>query len=238
MIRALWVGINLVLATVFFGLVAIFASLLRVRGGVYTWATSEWARAVLWASGTPVSLHGAERVDWREPQVLVCNHVSWYDVFAIAAVLPVGYHFVAKKELERIPLFGMAWKAAGHISIDRSNRQSAVASLRRAGEKIRSERGTVVIFPEGTRSRTGELQPFKKGAFVLAIEAGVPIVPTVVRGSFDIMPPGRWVVRPRRIHLHFCAPVPTSGYTPDQVDVVAARVRDAMLEAQRNAPGA
>lgn len=238
MIRALWVGINLVLATVFFGLVAIFASLLRVRGGVYTWATSEWARAVLWASGTPVSLHGADDVDWREPQVLVSNHVSWYDVFAIAAVLPVAYHFVAKKELERIPLFGMAWKAAGHISIDRSNRQSAVASLRRAGEKIRRERGTVVIFPEGTRSRTGELQPFKKGAFVLAVEAGVPIVPTVVRGSFDIMPPGGWVVRPGRIHLHFCPPVPTSGYTPEQVDLLAARVREAMLETLREAPGA
>lgn len=236
MIRALWVGINLVLATVFFGLVAIFASLLRVRGGVYTWATSEWARAVLWASGTPVSLHGADDVDWREPQVLVSNHVSWYDVFAIAAVLPVAYHFVAKKELERIPLFGMAWKAAGHISVDRSNRQSAVASLRRAGEKIRRERGTVVIFPEGTRSRTGELQPFKKGAFVLAVEAGVPIVPTVVRGSFDIMPPGRWMVRPRRIHLHFCPPVPTSGYTPGQIDLLVARVRDAMLEALRDEP--
>ena len=81
---------------------------------------------------------------------------------------------VAKKELERIPFFGTAWKAAGHISIDRSDRTSAIQSLRRAGRSIREQRSTVIIFPEGTRSLTGEMLPFKKGAFMLALEADVP----------------------------------------------------------------
>lgn len=192
MIRFAWVALVTALATLAFGLVAIVGSLLRVRNRrLYYWATRSWSRATLWASGTPVVVHGLERVDWNAPQILLSNHLSTYDIFALAGVLPAPFAFVAKKELERIPFFGTAWKAAGHISIDRSDRQKAVASLRRAGEAIRRERTTVIIFPEGTRSRTGELQPFKRGAFVLSLESGVPVVPVVVRKAIRFKRPGR-----------------------------------------------
>jgi 1-acyl-sn-glycerol-3-phosphate acyltransferase len=146
-IRLLWVGLNTALSTFLFGLIAIVASLLRVRGRIYYWCTQQWSRAILWASATPVVTHGMAEIDWQQPLVLISNHVSSYDIFAIAGVLPVPYSFVAKKELERIPFFGTAWKAAGHISIDRSDRQKAMQSLRRAGDKIRAEHGTVFIFP-------------------------------------------------------------------------------------------
>jgi 1-acyl-sn-glycerol-3-phosphate acyltransferase len=228
-IRTLWVAFNVAAATLFFGLIAILASILRVRGRIYPWATQEWSRAILWASNTPVVAHGMERVRWQEPQVLVSNHLSWYDVFAIASVLPVPFHFVAKKELERIPFFGTAWKAAGHISVDRSNRQKAILSLRRAGEKIRREKSTVIIFPEGTRSRSGQLQAFKKGAFMLAMEAGVPVVPTVVSGSYEIMRPGSWSIRPRAIHLHFGIPISTAGFDVANAGELTERVRGEML---------
>ncbi|HET6233287.1 MAG TPA: lysophospholipid acyltransferase family protein, partial [Longimicrobiaceae bacterium] len=196
----LWVALAATASTLFWGGGAIAASLLGWRGPLYSRLTRRWAGTILRASGSPVVVHGMEHVSGDAPMVVVSNHVSWFDVFAIASVLPGTFHFVAKKELERIPIFGSAWKAAGHISIDRSNRASAIQSLREAGQKIRHERGAVVIFPEGTRSRTGRLQPFKKGAFMLAVEAGVPVVPTVVVGSYDIMRPDTWKIRPNTIH--------------------------------------
>lgn len=224
MIRTAWTAAVVVLATVGYGAIAILASLLGVRGGIYVWATRSWSRAILRASGCTVRALGTEHLLAGEPQVIASNHTSWFDVFALAAVLPVPFHFVAKKELERIWVFGRAWRAAGHISIDRSDRRRALDSLRYAGEKIRREKSAVIIFPEGTRSRTGELQPFKKGAFLLASEAGVAVVPTAIAGSYDIMPPDQWRVRPREITVRFGQPVTPAGAPEALLDAVHQRI--------------
>lgn len=229
MIRTLWVFLAIAAATVWYGGIAIVDSLFRDRVEFYIELTRGWARAILRASASPVVAHGVENVVPGSPQVVVSNHVSWYDIFAIASVVPVPFHFVAKKELERIPLFGRAWKTAGHISIDRSNRQKAIESLRHAGQEIRARNSAVVIFPEGTRSRTGRLQPFKKGAFTLAVEAGVPIVPTVVVGSFDIMRPDDWRVHPSTIHVHFGEPVSPSEFPGETSEELMERVRQRMV---------
>lgn len=208
MIRTLWVGLVVLGATLFWGPRVLFnAALKRKDGDWYYRATRSWARALMRASGCPVVIHGKEHVRPGVPQVIASNHVSWFDVFAIASTLEVPYHFVAKKELMRIPLFGQAMRAAGHIVVDRSHRDRALGSLREAGEHIRRTPGAVVIFPEGTRSRTGRLRPFKKGAFILAAEAGVPVVPAAVTGSYEIMPPGSWRIHRNTIHLHYLEPV-------------------------------
>jgi 1-acyl-sn-glycerol-3-phosphate acyltransferase len=230
LIRVVWVALVGACATFFYGGRAIVASFLGKRGPFYSDLTRGWARAILRASGCPVVLHGEENVRADGARVIVSNHVSWFDVFALAAVIPGPYAFVAKKELEAVPFFGRAWKAAGHVSIDRSDRSKAIASLRRAGERIRAERSAVIIFPEGTRSRTGRLQPFKKGAFMLAVEAGVPVVPTVVVGSFDIMRPDTWKVRPSTIHLHFCEPIPAGCVSAENAEVLMDGVRARMAE--------
>lgn len=230
MIRTLWTALAAVAATLFLGAQVLFHAMSGRKGTEwYVEVTRRWARAILRASGCPVVVHGRENIHPGQPQVIVANHVSWFDVFAIAAVVEVPYHFVAKKELERVPFFGAAWKAAGHISIDRSNRDRAFASLEEAGEKIRRDRSAVIIFPEGTRSRSGRLQPFKRGAFQLARSSGVPIVPAVVTGSFGIMPPGSWVVRPNAIHVHFLPPVPTGEAADAQA--LADEVYSVMLRA-------
>jgi 1-acyl-sn-glycerol-3-phosphate acyltransferase len=229
-IRSAWVALNLALSTLFFGLVAIVGSLLRIEGRLYSWATQQWSRAVLWASAVPVFAYGMDRIDWASPQVLVSNHVSFYDVFALAGIVPAPFAFVAKKELEKIPFFGMAWKAAGHISVDRSDRASAMQSLRRAGQSIREKRSTVIIFPEGTRSLTDQMLPFKKGAFTLAMEAAVPVVPVIVRGSAEIQRPGSLRIRPQTIHVYFGEPIHPSEYAGTGLDQFMATVRGRMEE--------
>lgn len=230
MIRALWVILTAGWATFFYGGRAVLSALFTRRPPAhYSDLTSQWARAVLRAAKSPVVTHGLEKLRPGVPAVVVSNHVSWFDVFALAAVLPWPFAFVAKKELGYIPAFGTALRVAGHLLIDRSNRQRAIQSLRDAGELMRRNGTVVVIYPEGTRSRSGRLQPFKKGAFVLAVEAGVPVVPTVVVGSYDIMRPDAFRIHPAPIHLHFGDPVPVEDFTPETAEALMAEVRRRMV---------
>ena len=230
MVRSLWVGLIAggVLVTV--GTVAVVGAYVGLSRRYYDWASRFLSRAVLWAGGTPVRIRGLENIDTEAPQVVACNHQSMFDVWAVAAHLPVRYHFVAKKEIKSIPIFGRAAGAAGHVYIDRGNRMAAVESLKVAGRKIREEESTAVVFPEGTRSLTGDLQSFKKGPFIMAIEAGVPIVPTVIDGTFGILPKRGVRVRPHPISVWFGTPIDSGRYTHDDRDALITRVHAQMAE--------
>jgi 1-acyl-sn-glycerol-3-phosphate acyltransferase len=226
-IRSAWVWLNVILSTAVIAPIVVLGGLLRVRRtDFYDWATTTWSRWALASANTPVRVEGLENIDPASPQILVGNHQSWFDVWAVASSIPKRYHFVTKKELEGIFIFGSAWKAAGHISIDRSDRASALRSLDQAGQQLRREGGAVVIFAEGTRAPTDALQPFKTGAFRLALHTCVPIVPFGVAGSRRVSPKGSWRVRPGPIIVRFGAPIPTEGLSPDERDALRERVRN------------
>lgn len=230
MIRTIWTTLVASATLLWWGVAVIWqARRGRKDAAWYVAITRRWTRSVIWASGCPVVIHGRENVRASIPQVIASNHISWFDVFALASVIEVPYHFVAKKELMNIPFFGRAMEAAGHITIDRSNRERAILSLRAAGEKIRHSPGAVVIFPEGTRSHNGRLMPFKKGAFMLAAESGVAIVPTAITGSYEIMRKGSWRITPRTIHIHFLSPIP-----PHEVAALGAAGADPLMDAVRS----
>jgi len=226
MIRSVWTIGNIVVATMVIGPLVIAGGLLGIRRhAYYDWAGRNWSRWILAASGCDVRVEGLEHIAPDTPQVLVGNHQSWFDVPAIAAHLSKNFHFIAKKELERVFIFGRAWKAAGHISIDRTDRESAVRSLEAAGEQLRNEGSAVIVFAEGTRAPTDELQPFKKGAFMLALHSGVPIVPFAVAGSRRVMPKDSWRVRRGPIIVRFGEPVPTEGLSHEDRDSLVERVQ-------------
>jgi len=177
-----------------------------------------WSRVLLFLAGVRVEMEGMESVDWSRPTVVVANHQSWFDVFALAAYLPARYRFVAKQELARIPIFGKAWRSCGHISVNRSDRSQAVASIEEAGSEIRDHHLAVIFFPEGTRSPDGRLQHFKKGAFVLAIQTGVPVVPLGISGSHAVMPKGSFRIRSGTIRIRVGEPIPTAGLSMSERD--------------------
>lgn len=228
MIRTVWFLLVSSVATVIVAPVIFIAWLTRHRGGLYDQIARRWSRTLLWASGSTLSVNGVGRVDWDRPHVVVCNHTGAFEILALAVTIPSRYRFVAKKELERVPVFGPAWKMAGHVSLDRSDRDRAIESLRVAGAQLRDEGGAVVIFPEGTRSRDGELGPFKKGAFVLAIEAGASIVPSIVVGSSDITPPGVIRVTPGHLDLTFGEAISVDGFSQDNPEDLIAIVHERM----------
>lgn len=199
----------------------IVAGLLGMRdrpGSIFDWAPRVWSRILLAASGVRVVIHGDEHRRGAQ-HVFVGNHVSWFDVFVMAAHLR-WFKFVAKAELFRVPLFGPAMRTAGMIPVDRRNQKSARVSIQQAADRIH-EGASLILFPEGTRGRAYALRPFKKGAFVLAIEAQAPVVPVAIHGTLEVQPKGEILVRPGRIDVHFLPPIATAGMTYDDRDVLA-----------------
>lgn len=232
MIRTLWFYLALVASTVVHATGVIVAALLGVArrpGGVYDWGTQDWARQILRAAGTPVRVDGLERVPIGQPVVYASNHSSMFDIWALAATLPGSVRFVAKQELVRIPLLGRAMLVAGHVAIDRAHPARALEAYDRAAAEITSGI-SAVVFPEGTRSRTGELLPFKNAPFGLALAAHVPVVPVYVRNTFEIMPKGRFALRPRPIHISIGDPIATAGMTLERRQELRECVRAAILE--------
>jgi 1-acyl-sn-glycerol-3-phosphate acyltransferase len=230
MIRTVWFYAVLVVSSIVHASGVLAAALLGVRrrpGGVYDWGTNDWSRQLLRAAGTPVRVAGIERIP-QGPVVYASNHSSMFDIWALAATLPGSVRLVAKQELARIPLLGRAMVTAGHVMIDREHPRRALAAYERAADVIRSG-VSAVVFPEGTRSRTGELLPFKNAPFGLAIAAQVPVVPVYVRNTFEIMPKGGVRLRPRPIEIEVGDPIATAGMTLERRQELRERVHAAIL---------
>lgn len=165
-----------------------------------------WAHAVLFVSGVHVRVHGLDLIDPAKNYVYVSNHASMFDIPAIIAGIPDQIRVVYKKELEVIPVFGWGLKWGSYIGIDRGRGAKAMQSLEEAVEKIR--RGaSVLLYAEGTRTLDGKLQPFKRGAFNLAVRAGVPVIPLTVNGSFNILRKHSFVIRPGIVDLVLAKPI-------------------------------
>ena len=225
-------------ATIPLATIAVLGRLLgRNEGehGVAQWCMRTWARCLCAAAGARVVVHNPERMLPGRGTVYASNHVSWYDVFAIASVLP-RYTFIAKSELRKIPIFGIGAESAGVVFLTRDNRKSAFESYHGAAAEV--QRGkNVVVFPEGTRGREYALRPFKKGPFVLAIAAKAPVVPVLVYGAREIMRRGSFRVRAGTVHVHVLEPVETTGFDYEQRHEVMRKTWERMATCLRDEYG-
>ena len=186
-----------------------------------------WSGWITRFAGVRIIVNNRANLDPQQPYVFMANHASTIDIWALFLAIPRRVRMIAKKQLARIPLFGWVMWAGRFIFIDRQNAAAARRSIEEAGRRIRGG-VSVLIFPEGTRTRDGQMGPFKKGGFHLAMDAGVPIVPVALRGTRALMPRGSLRVKSGKVFVTIGAPIPTSGLTIDDRPALIERVRDAI----------
>jgi 1-acyl-sn-glycerol-3-phosphate acyltransferase len=228
MIRsAVLVSIGVAITAFFSFWAVVFAFFDNAENNVHKVANI-WSRILLAICGTKVQVIGRENLLQSKPQVLMANHQSDFDILITLAHVPGQFRWIAKKELFAIPVFGEAMKSAGYIEIDRQNHEKALRSLDLAALRIR-EGKSVMTFPEGTRSRDGEIKAFKQGTFYLAIQAGAPIVPISIIGSGEIMPKRSLKIKPGKIKLVIDKPIPVAGYSLENRHELIERVRQVII---------
>jgi 1-acyl-sn-glycerol-3-phosphate acyltransferase len=229
MIRTLFIICWTVILTGFFAVIVILTSFVSTGGETPHKVARIWAKYILAASNIKVTVKGLSNLNRTGSYIYMPNHVSNFDIPVLQAYLPVQFRWLAKAELFKIPVFGYAMKRAGYISINRFDRKSAIQSLNKAAEIIRN--GTsVIIFPEGTRSQNQNIQSFKKGGFVLAIDSGVPIIPVIIHGTWTIMQKKHILVRPGNVVLEIKKPINTSDYTRETKDDLMEKVRNIVMD--------
>lgn len=185
-----------------------------------------WARTLLRSAGIRDRVTGREKLDLAQPYVFASNHLSYMDTPTILANVPSQFRFMAKSELFEIPFLGNHLRLAGHIPVPRQDPRAALKTLTVAAQSIAERRISLLVFPEGGRSLTGELQPFKEGAAYIAIKAQVPVVPVAIRGTHEVLPMHGKIPRPGPVTLAIGDPIPTAGLTLKERDRLTAEVRE------------
>ncbi|MDP6395982.1 MAG: lysophospholipid acyltransferase family protein [Desulfobacterales bacterium] len=227
MIQTVCIIVWAILVTFFWGIVIILASVIIHNENFTHNIAKIWAKSILFASRIRVTVTGYSNIDLGRSYIYMSNHQSNFDIPVLLAYLDTQFRWLAKAELFKIPIFGSSMKRAGYISINRSNRRSAFESLKEAARKIRNG-VSVLIFPEGTRSRDGNIRAFKKGGFVLAVDSGVPVVPIVIHGTWSIMSKKGIRIKPGNVVIEILKPIETSDYTRKTKDDLMGKVSQAI----------
>lgn len=201
----------IVFSTIPFATLALVSIPFDRKGIIYFWCGTTWSRFILFVCGIRIHIRNVKEINKRGNYIVVSNHASMFDIPAMMSIFP-RLRIMFKKELSYIPIWGWAIRWGHHIMVDRKRGTEAIKSLDRAAEAIK-EGGQVLLFAEGTRTRDGKLQPFKRGAFSLAAKSGAPIVPLTINGSFKILPKGSFDIRPANIEVIIDKPIDTAWAT-------------------------
>ncbi len=236
MVRTVWTVIIILVVTPVLALVCVLVWLFdRSHRGV-GFISKYWARLILWATGLPITIAGLENLEPGKPYIYIGNHCSALDIPLALGYLPRTIAFMAKLELFRIPIFGWSLYAMGSIPVNRSNRTEAIRSVDRALEALKSKPLSMIFYPEGTRSRTGELTQFKRGVFHLALLSGLPLVPIAVKGAFQALPPGGLSLTYTPIYITIGQPIETAELTVDDREPLRQQAQS-LIQALLDASG-
>ncbi len=212
------------ISTPFFGLLGgVLAVVISPKIGSYVSGTG-WSRLNAFLTPMLVTVVGREHHDTSQSYVIIANHQSGYDIYVIYGWLRQDFKWVLKQELRRVPGLGIGCEKMGHIYVDRSNTDAALRSIEQAKRRI-VDGTSVLFFPEGTRSEDGKLLPFKKGAFRMALDLGLPILPVTIVGTREILPPNTMRAFPGRAKLIFHPPIDIAGYERRNMRKLIDRVR-------------
>ena len=187
-----------------------------------------WGKFVLDISRVNLHIQGEENLK-KIPAIFITNHQSTLDIFILCALAPYKALPVAKKTLKYIPFVGTFMKKVGVVFIDRFQPDKALQGMLQA-KKLAQSGISIIMAPEGTRSRTGELMPFKKGAFYLALETGYPIIPIVIRGAFELYPRDAWMPKPGTVYVEIGEPISTQNWKREPLHTHIQSVRDWYFE--------
>ena len=229
MLRTAMISLYVIPATIVLCIIAIIVALFSRGGNPVHIIARFWAKSILFVSGIKVDVEGLANIDPFKSYIYMANHQSNFDIPVLLGCLPIQFRWLAKAELYKIPIFGRAMSGAGYVKIDRSNQKSAIKSINEVAAKMKNG-VSVMLFPEGTRSRDGTINAFKKGGFVMAVDTGVPIVPVIIRGTRSIMTKGSWRIHRARVTLFIDKPIDTSGFTRDTKEDLLKAVRYVICE--------
>lgn len=207
--RVVWILFNLVLSVGIFSILILAIGWMDRDKNVTGKLAKMWAQWVIWSTGIQYDVTGLENLEQENKYIFMSNHESALDILLCVACIPCKIVFLAKKELFRIPVFGWAMQAAGMIKIDRQNPERARKSVDEAVHRLIHSSFSTLIYPEGTRSETGDLLPFKKGGFILAIRSQLPIVPVTIIGAGDVLSKGSFTINQGQIKIIINKPIPT-----------------------------
>jgi 1-acyl-sn-glycerol-3-phosphate acyltransferase len=222
--KTAWVILNLIFWTILLAGGGLILSIFEWKGKILGHVAHIWSKLILASAGVKYSVKGLDQLDQNLNYIFVGNHESAFDIPLAWAGIKHHLVSVSKIELKWIPIFGWAMQAAKHIFVDRSNRLKAIKSLQNAAESIKKNPRSVMLFPEGTRSKDGKIHQFKKGGLLLAIKAQLPVVPMALCGTRDVAVKGARHLIPTPIELRIGKPIDTKGMTFDDRNILTEKV--------------
>jgi 1-acyl-sn-glycerol-3-phosphate acyltransferase len=228
MIKTFFIWILAIILTVFWGTVSILSSLIDKTGQSGFKCMQLWARALLKLGGVKFRTEGFENLPMDKNYLFVSNHQSQVDIIALAAALPIKFGWMAKKSLFKVPFLGWHMTRMGYVPIDRGNISSQTSGLVKASRSLKGG-NSLVIFPEGSRSKDGKLRPFKDGAFYIALESGTPIVPVTINGTGDIIRKGSYKINPGDVKIVASGVIDVASYQHGDREKLKELVRGNIL---------
>lgn len=228
--RSIWLAVNLIVWTIVIGGSGLVLSIFEWRGKILGKCAQIWSKLLLWAAGIKYTVYGYENIDREQNYVFTGNHESAFDIPLAFAGIKHHLVSISKIELKWIPIFGWAMQAAKHIFVDRKNHTKALKSLVKAADSISKNPRSILLFPEGTRSKDGKIHQFKKGGLLLGIKAQIPIVPMALCGTGAVALKGEWKLKSNQIELRIGKPIDTNGLTYDDRNDLTEKVYKAVVQ--------